>query len=97
MNNSKLYSIWIDGEPSPVLSTYPDDGEALRAFRALILSCRDDIEAGILEPDSVSKMVLYCHGYFNIDGCVRGFISPLRMMAADDVAPETDGECEVFE
>lgn len=97
MSNAKLYSVWIDGEPSPVLSVYADDGEAIRSFRALVLSVRDDIENGILESGCDAKMALYCHGYYQADGCVRGFVRPMRIMSADAVQPESEGELEVIE
>lgn len=97
MNCGKLYSVCIDEVPSPVLSYYHDDGEAMRAFRTLVLSVRADAENGTLESDSDAKMALYCHALYYSDGRVRGFITPVRIISAVDVHPESDGECEVIE
>lgn len=97
MFSGKLYSVWIDGVPSPVLSVYHDDGEAMNAFRAMILKVRDDVSSGILEPDTDTKMSLYVHGYMHDDGCVRGIAHPMLIMSAPDVQPEFEGECEVVE
>ena len=93
--DSKLYSVWIDGSPSPVLSSYVNDAAALTAFRELILSVRGDISKGLLSAGSDASMSLYCHGYLNSDGCVRGLIKPIKLLEGIDVQPETDGECEV--
>lgn len=97
MFSGKLYSVWIDGEPSPVLSLYHDDGEAMSSFRAMILRVREDVSNGVLEPDSDTKMSLYVHGYMHDDGCVRGIAHPMCIMSAPDVLPEFDGESEVIE
>ncbi len=94
MFNGKLYSVWIDGVPSPVLSLYHDDGEAMSAFRALILKVREDVASGVLESGSETKMSLYMHGYMHDDGCVRGIVHPMCIMSAVDVCPESDAECE---
>lgn len=97
MINGKLYSVWIGDEPSPALSIYPDDGAAMNAFRSLVLTVRADIEVGMLESGCDADMVLFCHGYYYDDGCIRGFVNPVRIMSAVDVLPESDGECEVIE
>lgn len=97
MFDGKLYSVWIDDEPSPVLSLYHDDGEAMSAFRAIILKVRADVSGGVLAPETDTKMSLYVHGYMHADGCVRGIACPMCIMSAADVRPETDVECEVIE
>lgn len=97
MIKGKLYSVWIGDEPSPALSFYPDDAGAMSAFRSLILTIRSDIAEGKLEPGCDASMVLCCHGYYHDDGSIRGFISPVRIMAGIDVLPESDAECEVVE
>lgn len=93
----KLYSVWIDGEPSPVLNAYPGDGEAMSAFRTLVLKVREDVSNGVLDPGTDTKMSLYVQGYLHDDGCVRGIIYPMCIMDASDVHPESDGDCEVLE
>lgn len=97
MLNGKLYSVWIGDEPSPVLSFYHDDGEAMCAFRRLVLSVRDDIEDGMLESGCDANMALFVHGYYHDDGCVRGLLHPVSIMTSSDVSAEFDAECEVLE
>lgn len=97
MFSGKLYSVWIDGDPSPVLNAYSCDGEAMSAFRSLVLKVREDVSNGLLEPGTETKMSLYVQGYLHDDGGVRGLIYPMCIMDAADVLPESDGECEVFE
>lgn len=112
MFDGKLYSVWIDGEPSPVLSVYHDDGEAISSFRSLILSVRDDIRKGLIEAGTDIKMSLYVHGRFYRDGSLLGFKKPVPILSGIevhpesdeecilsgiDVQPESDGECEVIE
>lgn len=97
MKFSKLYSVWIDGKPSSVLSSYHDDIEAIAAFSHLLLTVRSDIENGIIEAGTDSQMSLYAHGRFLDDGSVRGFLQPIHVIDADDLQPPCDGECEVVE
>ena len=97
MYNGKLYSVWIDGEPSPALSVYHDDCEAMAAFRHLILSVRNDQSKGIIDDATDMSMSLYCHGYMQPDGRVRGLIDPIQIMSGMDVQPESEGDCEVIE
>lgn len=97
MFSGKLYSVWIDGEPSPVLSVYHDDSEAISAFRSLIFSVRDDIDADIVIPGTDIKMSLYVHAYYLEDGLVRGLARPQCIMSGIDVKSESGGDCEVIE
>ena len=97
MFNGKLYCVWIDGEPSPALSAYHDDGEAMSAFRALVLKMREDISNGVLELGTDTKISLYVHGYMHDDGGVRGIIYPMCIMDSSDVQPESVGEIEVID
>ena len=95
--DSKLYSVWIDDNPSTVLSSYVNDGAALTAFRELILSIRDDMAKGLLSDGTDASMSLYVHGYLDPNGCVRGLLKPIKLMDGIDVHPESVGECEVVE
>lgn len=99
---SKLYSVWVSGEPSRCLSAYHDDTEALTSFRRLVLSIREDIAAGNLEPGCADALTLFCHGYFDDDdGHVRGVAIPLKLADALSITPEIDippeDDCEVIE
>ena len=99
---SKLYSVWVSGKPSPCLSVYRDDAEALLYFRRLVLTIREDIAAGLLDPGSADALSLCCHGYYDDDdGHVRGFTIPHLLVDSLSVTPEIDippeDDCEVSE
>lgn len=99
---SKLYSVWVSGEPSRCLSAYRDDTEALASFRRLVLSIREDVAAGHLEPGTADALSLCCHGYYDDDdGHVRGLAIPLKLADALSITPEIDvapeDDCEVSE
>lgn len=85
--NGKLYSVWTDGEMSPVFNVYQDDTEALVAFRNLISVVRKDISAGSIEPCTDGRLSLHCHGFIR-DGVIHGIKEPVVLLHGDEVQLE---------
>lgn len=85
--NGKLYSVWTDGEMSPVFNVYEDDTEALVAFRNLISAIRKDISAGVIDQCTDGRLHLYCHGFIR-DGVIYGIKEPVALSHGDEVQLE---------
>lgn len=85
--DGKLYSVWTDGEMSPVFNVYQDDTEAIVAFRNLISAIRKDISSGAIEPCTDGRLSLYCHGFIR-DGVIYGIKESVHLLDGDEVQLE---------